>query len=51
MGSEKNLYFDYGGEKIIASVPAADADDNISELAVRTEKIHLFDPNTTARIC
>ena len=51
MGSEKNLYFDYGGEKIIASVPAADADDYISELAVRTEKIHLFDPNTTARIC
>ena len=50
MGSETNLYFDYGGEKIIASVPAGDAGDNITELAVKTEKIHLFDPNTTARI-
>ncbi|MDD6276035.1 MAG: sugar ABC transporter ATP-binding protein, partial [Clostridia bacterium] len=50
MGNETNLYFDYDGEKIIASVPAEEADDNITEIAVKTDKIHLFDPNSTARI-
>lgn len=50
MGSETYLYLDYSGEKIIARVPSGDYDNSLTELGVETEKLHLFDPNTTQAI-
>lgn len=50
MGSETYLYLDYSGEKIIARVPSGDYDSELQQLGVRTEKIHLFDPNTTVSL-
>ena len=47
MGNEVFLYLDYSGEKIIARVSADIGTYDISELAVRVDKIHLFDPETT----
>ena len=48
MGSESYLYLEYEGQKMIARVPARyakKAEENI-ELAIDTEKIHLFDKET-----
>ncbi|MBP3938116.1 MAG: sn-glycerol-3-phosphate ABC transporter ATP-binding protein UgpC [Clostridia bacterium] len=50
MGSETYLYLDYAGEKITARVQNARAETDLSVLAVKTDKIHLFDPNTTINI-
>ena len=50
MGSETYLYLDYAGEKITARVQNADLENDISALSVKTDKIHLFDPNTTINI-
>ncbi len=50
MGSETYLYLDYAGEKITARVQNAVGETDLSVLAVRTDKIHLFDPNTTVNI-
>ena len=50
MGSETYLYLDYAGEKITARVQNAADETDLSVLAVRTDKIHLFDPNTTVNI-
>ena len=50
MGSETYLYLDYAGEKITARVQNAFNETDLSVLAVRTDKIHLFDPNTTVNI-
>jgi len=50
MGSETYLNLDYSGQKIIIKVPTEDESENITEFAVKAEKIHLFDPNTTENI-
>lgn len=50
MGSETYLYLDYAGEKITARVQNARTETDLSVLAVKTDKIHLFDPNTTINI-
>ncbi|MBR5262946.1 MAG: sn-glycerol-3-phosphate ABC transporter ATP-binding protein UgpC [Clostridia bacterium] len=50
MGSETYLYLDYSGEKIVARVSAPAAEGQTASLAIRTEKIHLFDPATTMNI-
>ncbi len=50
MGSETYLYLDYSGEKIIARVPETVKEDETALLAVKTDKIHIFDPNTTQNI-
>ncbi|MBQ8575603.1 MAG: sn-glycerol-3-phosphate ABC transporter ATP-binding protein UgpC [Clostridia bacterium] len=50
MGSETYLYLDYSGEKIVARVEEAAPEDEVTVLAIKTEKIHLFDPNTTLNI-
>ena len=50
MGSESYLYLDYSGQKLTARV-AADSPANESvELGILTNRIHLFDPNSTANI-
>ena len=50
MGNETYLYLDYAGEKIIARVHEALVENELTALAVKTDKIHLFDPNTTINI-
>lgn len=50
MGSETYLYLDYSGEKIIARVPSGNYENDFTELGIKTDKIHLFDPNTTVSI-
>ncbi len=50
MGSEMYLYLDYAGEKIVARVQNAQNENDTALLAIRTDKIHLFDPNTTVNI-
>lgn len=50
MGSETYLYLDYAGEKITARVQNTRTETDLSVLAVKTDKIHLFDPNTTINI-
>lgn len=50
MGSETYLYLDYSGEKITARVQNAQKENEVSVFAVRTDKLHLFDPNTTVNI-
>ncbi len=50
MGSETYLYLDYAGEKIVARVQNTQSENDTALLAIRTDKIHLFDPNTTVNI-
>lgn len=50
MGSETYLYLDYSGEKIVARVDQPVNEDESALLAVRTDKIHIFDPKTTENI-
>ncbi len=50
MGSETYLYLDFSGERIVARVPAGAYDSEFQTLGVKTEKIHLFDPNTTVSV-
>ena len=50
MGNETYLYLDYSGEKIVARVQNEDYEQGMMTLAVRTDRIHLFDPNTTVNI-
>lgn len=50
MGSETYLYLDYAGEKITARVQNSQSENDTSLLAIHTDKIHLFDPNTTVNI-
>ena len=50
MGSETYLYLDYSGEKIVARVNAPAKEGEIALLAIKTDKIHLFDPETTMNI-
>lgn len=50
MGSESYLYLDYSGQKLTARV-AVDSPANESvELGILTDRIHLFDPNSTSNI-
>ncbi len=50
MGSETYLYLDYAGEKIVARVQNTQCENDTALLAIHTDKIHLFDPNTTVNI-
>lgn len=50
MGSETYLYLDYAGEKIVSRVQNLPEENELAVLAVKTDKIHLFDPNTTVNI-
>lgn len=50
MGSESYLYLDYSGQKLTARVGADSMTNETIELGVLTDRIHLFDPNTTANI-
>jgi multiple sugar transport system ATP-binding protein len=50
MGSETYLYLDYAGEKIVARVQNTQIENDTPLLAIHTDKIHLFDPNTTVNI-
>lgn len=50
MGSETYLYLDYSGEKIIARVDMPVKEEELILLALKPDKIHLFDPNTTVNI-
>lgn len=50
MGSETYLYLDYSGEKLTARVPSGAYDNTFTELGIKTDKIHLFDPNSTISI-
>lgn len=50
MGSESYLYLDYAGQKLTARVSADSPTSETAELGILTDKIHLFDPNTTNNI-
>lgn len=50
MGSETYLYLDYSGEKIVARVNFPAPEGEVTLLAIKTDKIHLFDPETTMNI-
>ncbi len=50
MGSETYLYLDYSGEKIVARVDDPVKEEELTLLALKTDKIHLFDPKTTVNI-
>lgn len=50
MGSESYLYLDYSGQKLTARVAADSTINETVELGILTDKIHLFDPNSTANI-
>ena len=50
MGSETYLYLDYSGEKIVARVQNQQNENDMPLLAIHTDKIHIFDPNTTVNI-
>ncbi len=50
MGSETYLYLDYADEKIVARVQNTQSENDTALLAIRTDKIHIFDPNTTVNI-
>ncbi len=50
MGSESYLYLDYAGQKLTARVSADLPMSETVELGILTDKIHLFDPNTTNNI-
>lgn len=50
MGSESYLYLDYSGQKLTARVAADSPANETVELGILTNRIHLFDPNSTANI-
>ena len=50
MGSETYLYLDYSGEKIVARVDKPAIEGETTLLAIKTDKLHLFDPKTTVNI-
>ena len=50
MGSESYLYLDYSGQKLTARIDAEATTNENVELGILTDRIHLFDPNTTASI-
>lgn len=50
MGSESYLYLDYSGQKLTARVAADSPANETVELGILTDRIHLFDPNTTSNI-
>ncbi|MEE1066302.1 MAG: sn-glycerol-3-phosphate ABC transporter ATP-binding protein UgpC [Acutalibacteraceae bacterium] len=50
MGSETYLYLDYEGEKVTAKANMIPQENELITLALRTDKLHLFDPNTTVNI-
>ncbi len=50
MGSESYLYLDYSGQKLTARVAADSPANETVELGILTDRIHLFDPNSTFNI-
>lgn len=50
MGSESYLYLDYSGQKLTARVAADSPANETVELRILTDRIHLFDPNSTSNI-
>ena len=50
MGSESYLYLDYSGQKLTARVDADSPANETVELGILTDRIHLFDPNSTFNI-
>ena len=50
MGSESYLYLDYSGQKLTARVAADSPANETVELGILTDRIHLFDPNSTSTI-
>lgn len=50
MGSESFLYLDYSEQKLTARVSADYSVNETVELGILTDKIHLFDPNSTTNI-
>ncbi len=50
MGSEAFLYLDYSGQKLTARVAADSTINETVEVGILTDKIHLFDPNSTENI-
>lgn len=50
MGSESYLYLDYSGQKLTARVAADSRANETVELGILTDRIHLFDPNSTSNI-
>ena len=52
MGSEKYLYFDYAGSRLIAKVPSEEEAVVDSDIHVDFDrnKIHIFDPVTEKAI-
>ncbi len=53
MGSETNLYLDCGGVKLISRMPAhvRPTEGTSYEIALKTDKIHVFDKDTEQAIC
>lgn len=49
-GSQSFLYLDYAGQKLVAGVPAEMSVNENVEIGILTERLHLFDPNTTTNI-
>ncbi len=50
MGSESFLYLNYSEQKLTARVSADYSVNETVELGILTDKIHLFDPNSTTNI-
>ena len=50
MGSESYLYLDYSGQKLTARVDADSTTNETVELGILTDRLHLFDPNSTVNI-
>lgn len=50
MGSESFLYLDYSEQKLTARVSVDYSVNETVELGILTDKIHLFDPNSTTNI-
>ena len=50
MGSESYLYIDYSGQKLTARVDADSTTNETVELGILTDRLHLFDPNSTVNI-
>lgn len=50
MGSESYLYLDCSGQKLTARVDADSVTNESIELGILTDRIHLFDPNSTENI-
>jgi len=48
----RNLYVDYAGSTIISKVPASLGikTDDVAELAIDPDKLHIFDKDTEAAI-